>query len=80
MKLKGAIANSSIRARLSVLIILNSSLALLLAGVALFGYETYQQRQAATRELSANAGILAGSATAADPAHDATRRRPTVDR
>ena len=65
MKLKGAIANSSIRARLSVLIILNSSLALLLAGVALFGYETYQQRQAATRELSANAGILAESATAA---------------
>jgi diguanylate cyclase (GGDEF)-like protein/PAS domain S-box-containing protein len=65
MKLPFAIRNSSIRVRLSVLIILNSSMALLLAGIALFCYETYQQRQAATRELSANAGILAESVTAA---------------
>jgi diguanylate cyclase (GGDEF)-like protein/PAS domain S-box-containing protein len=65
MKLPLGIRNSSIRVRLSALIIVNSSLALLLAGIALFGYETYQQRQAATRELSANAGILAETVTAA---------------
>jgi diguanylate cyclase (GGDEF)-like protein/PAS domain S-box-containing protein len=64
MKL-AAIQNSSIRVRLSILIILNSGLALLLASIALFGYESYLQRQAATRELSASAGILAENVTAA---------------
>jgi diguanylate cyclase (GGDEF)-like protein/PAS domain S-box-containing protein len=65
MIMSAALANSSIRARLSILIVLNSSLALLLAGIALFGYETYQQREAATRELSSQAGILAETSTAA---------------
>jgi hypothetical protein len=65
MHLPRGLANSSIRVRLSVLVVLNSSLALLLAGVTLFAYETYEQRQAAVRELSAQARILAEGSTAA---------------
>jgi diguanylate cyclase (GGDEF)-like protein/PAS domain S-box-containing protein len=51
--------------RLSLLIVLNSSLALMLAGFALFGYESFLQRGAASRQLSAQAGIIAESSTAA---------------
>ena len=65
MKLSAAFTNRSIGARLSLLIVLNSSLALMSAGIALFGYESVLQRGAASRELSAQAGIIAESSTAA---------------
>jgi len=65
MTLSGAFTNRSIGARLSLLIVLNSSLALMSAGIALFGYESVLQRGAASRELSAQAGIIAESSTAA---------------
>jgi diguanylate cyclase (GGDEF)-like protein/PAS domain S-box-containing protein len=65
MKPAAAFTNRSIGVRLSLLIVLNSSLALMSAGFALFGYESYLQRDAASRELSAQAGIIAESSTAA---------------
>jgi diguanylate cyclase (GGDEF)-like protein/PAS domain S-box-containing protein len=65
MTLAAAFTNRSIGVRLSLLIVLNSSLALMSAGIALFGYETFLQRGAASRELSAQAGIIADSSTAA---------------
>jgi len=65
MTLSAVFKARSIGARLSLLIVLNSSLALLSAGIALFGYESFLQRGAASRELSAQAGILAESSTAA---------------
>jgi diguanylate cyclase (GGDEF)-like protein/PAS domain S-box-containing protein len=65
MNLSAAFKARSIGARLSLLIVLNSSLALLSAGIALFGYESFLQRGAASRELSAQAGIIAESSTAA---------------
>ena len=65
MTLSGAFTNRSIGARLSLLIVLNGSLALMSAGIALFGYESVLQRGAASRELSAQAGIIAESSTAA---------------
>ena len=58
-------ANQSIRLRISTLLVLNSGMALLLASIALFAYENHQQRSAAARELSSQAGILAESSTAA---------------
>src|SRR5580704_2028917 len=58
-------ANPSIRVRLSLLIALNSSIALVLAGMGFFGYESYQQRNDETRELSSEAGIIADNSTAA---------------
>ncbi len=60
-----AFTNRSIGVRLSLLIALNSSVALLSAGFALFGYESFLQRGAVSRELSAKAGIIAESSTAA---------------
>ena len=65
MTLAAAFANRSIGTRLSLLIVLNSSLALMSAGFALFGYESFLQRGAASRQLSAQAGIIAESSTAA---------------
>ncbi len=65
MTLSSAFKNRSIGVRLSLLIVLNSSLALMSAGIALFGYESFLQRGAASRELSAQAGIIAESSTAA---------------
>src|SRR5579863_5553856 len=65
MTLSAAFTSRSIGARLSLLIVLNSSLALMSAGIALFGYESFLQRAAASRELSAQAGIIAESSTAA---------------
>jgi diguanylate cyclase (GGDEF)-like protein/PAS domain S-box-containing protein len=65
MNLSAAFTNRTIGFRLSLLIVLNSSLALMSAGIALFGYESFQQRGAASRELSAQAGIIAESSTAA---------------
>ncbi len=65
MKLPAAFTNNSIGVRISLLIALNSTVALALAGIALFGYESLVQRRAASRELSAQAGIIAESSTAA---------------
>ncbi|MGD1070959.1 MAG: EAL domain-containing protein [Bryobacteraceae bacterium] len=65
MTLAAAFANRSIGTRLSLLIVLNSSLALMSAGFALFGYESFLQRSAASRQLSAQAGIIGESSTAA---------------
>ncbi|HEY3823330.1 MAG TPA: EAL domain-containing protein [Bryobacteraceae bacterium] len=65
MTLAAAFSNRSIGTRLSLLIVLNSSLALMSAGMALFGYESFLQRGAASRELSAQAGIIGESSTAA---------------
>ncbi len=59
------IRNSSIRVKLSVLTVLNCGFALLLAGICLFAYESYQQRKAAAHELTSQADILAESSTAA---------------
>lgn len=44
---------------------MNSGLTLLLAGIALFSYERYEQRHSAARELAAQASIIAESSTAA---------------
>ncbi len=55
----------SIRAKLTLVLVLNSSLALLLAGIALFTYERYQQRQSATEQMVAQASIIAESSIAA---------------
>ena len=55
---------ASIRAKLWLLIALNSSLALLLAGGGLLIYQRYVQRQQAARELISRAGIVAESSTA----------------
>jgi diguanylate cyclase (GGDEF)-like protein/PAS domain S-box-containing protein len=57
--------NSSIRVKLLLLMALNSSFALLLAGVSFLGYEALQYRHAATRELTTLADIVGGSSTAA---------------
>ena len=65
MTLAKAFTNRSIGVRLSLLIVLNSSLALLSTGLALFGYESFLQRGALSRELSAKAAIIAESSTAA---------------
>ena len=65
MKRLTAVRNISIRAKLRVLVVLNGSLALLLVGAFLFGYEKFERREAATRELSTQAKIVADSSTAA---------------
>jgi diguanylate cyclase (GGDEF)-like protein/PAS domain S-box-containing protein len=65
MKRLTAVRNSSIRSRLTLLVVLNGSLALLLVGTFLFGYEKFENREAATRELSTQARIVAVSSTAA---------------
>lgn len=65
MKLSAAFANTSIRIRLALLVVLNSTLALICAGIALYGYESVLQRGAASSELSSQAGIIAESSTAA---------------
>lgn len=56
---------TSIRVKLLILMALNSSVAMLLAGVSFIGYEVVQFRAAATREMNALAGIVAASTTAA---------------
>ena len=78
MKLATAFSNSSIRFRISLLIVLSSSLALTLAGIAVLGYEGFLQRGAASRELSAQAGIIAESSTAALSFSDKRAARQTL--
>ena len=64
MDLLGAFRNRSIRARLSLLAVVNGSLSLLLAGVFLLGYQKFALHEAAAGELSIQAGIVADSSTA----------------
>jgi PAS domain S-box-containing protein len=68
--MKGALKESSIRVKLSVLTLLNCSIALLLAGICLFTCERYQQRQAAEQELIFQADLLAQSSAAPLSLHD----------
>src|SRR5580698_2628164 len=65
MKRLIALRNISIRAKLTLLVVLNGGLALLLVGAFLFGYEKFEKQEAATRELSTQARIVADSSTAA---------------
>jgi diguanylate cyclase (GGDEF)-like protein/PAS domain S-box-containing protein len=57
--------NRSIRVKLYLLNVVNSGLALLLAGIGLFAYEGLQQRTMAAQQVSTQAGIVAESSTAA---------------
>lgn len=56
---------NSIRKKLFLLVILNGSLAVILIGLLLFGYQKVETREAAKRELSSQAGIVADSSVAA---------------
>ena len=64
MKRLSLVRSNSIRAKLSLLVIRNGSLALLLVGIFLFGYDKFEIRRAAIRELSTQAGILSASSVA----------------
>jgi diguanylate cyclase (GGDEF)-like protein/PAS domain S-box-containing protein len=64
VKSKGSFRNSSVRIKLVVLMALNASLALVLAGASLLMYEGVQYRDAATRELNTLADIVSASTTA----------------
>ena len=57
--------DSSIRTKLTLLVMINGSLALLLVGVFLLGYEKFDKEESATRELTTQARIVADSSTAA---------------
>jgi diguanylate cyclase (GGDEF)-like protein/PAS domain S-box-containing protein len=57
--------DSSIRVKLSLIVVLDASLAVLLVGGFLLGYERHELRDAAARELSIQAGIVADNSTAA---------------
>jgi diguanylate cyclase (GGDEF)-like protein/PAS domain S-box-containing protein len=63
--MKKSLRNSSIRVKLLLLMALNSSFALLLAGISFLGYQAFQYRNTATRELITLADIVAASNTAA---------------
>ncbi len=65
MKPGSKFRNSSIRVKLLLLMALNSSLALLLAGVSFLGYQAFQYRYAAARELTTLADIVSASSTGA---------------
>jgi len=68
----------SIRTKLSLLIVGTTSVALILAGGALLGYESRQYRTAATREMSALAEIVAAGSTAALSFGDKQAARETL--
>jgi len=63
--LASAMKNSSIRTKLALLIMVTTSVALVLAGAGLLGYESVEYRGAATREMSALGEIVAAGSTAA---------------
>jgi len=65
MRVKRLLRNSSIRVKLLLLMALNSSFALLLAGISFLGYQAFQYRNTATRELITLADIVGASNTAA---------------
>jgi diguanylate cyclase (GGDEF)-like protein/PAS domain S-box-containing protein len=60
-----AVKSASIRTKLTVVIVLTTSAALLMAGAGFLGYESFQSRRVVTREISALAEIVAASNTAA---------------
>jgi diguanylate cyclase (GGDEF)-like protein/PAS domain S-box-containing protein len=74
-----AAKNASIRTKLSVLVILNTSAALVMAGAGFLGYESFQSRRVATREMSALAEIVAAGNTAALSFGDRKASRETLD-
>lgn len=63
--LTGSLKDIPISIRLWLLIVLNSSLALLLTGTGSFVYQRYVQRSGAEQEIRAQAGVLAESTGAA---------------
>jgi len=65
MRVKRSLRNSSIRVKLLLLVALNSSFALLLAGMSFLSYQAFQYRNTATRELTTLADIVGASNTAA---------------
>jgi diguanylate cyclase (GGDEF)-like protein/PAS domain S-box-containing protein len=73
-----SIQNSSIRTKLSLLIVGTTSMALILAGGVLLGYESRQYRAAETREMSALAEIVAAGSTAALSFGDKQAARETL--
>ena len=76
--LANSIKNSSIRTKLSLLIVGTTSMALILAGGVLLGYESRQYRAAETREMSALAEIVAAGSTAALSFGDKQAARETL--
>src|SRR6185369_10702249 len=73
-----AFKNSSIRTKLTVLIVGTTSMALVLAEAGLLGYESWEYRGAATREMSALAEIVAAGSTAALSFGDKQAARETL--
>jgi diguanylate cyclase (GGDEF)-like protein/PAS domain S-box-containing protein len=73
-----AFKNSSIRTKLTLLIVGTTSMALVLAGAGLLGYESREYRGAATREVSALAEIVAAGSTAALSFGDKQAARETL--
>ena len=65
MSAKRSLRNSSIRVKLVLLVALNSSFALLLAGISFSGYQAFQYRNTATLELITLSDIIGASNTAA---------------
>jgi diguanylate cyclase (GGDEF)-like protein/PAS domain S-box-containing protein len=78
IRLTHAFGNSSIQLKLSLLIILSCSLALILAGAGFLTYEAIQYRKTAAREVSAVADIVAASSTAALTFSDERAERETL--
>ena len=74
----GFFSNSSIRIKLLVLMALNSSFALVLAGASILGYEALQYRSTATRELTTIAEIAGTSSSAALSFGDEVAARETL--
>ena len=70
--------NSSIRTKLGLLIVGTTSIALILAGGSLLGYESRQYRAAAMREMSALGEIVAAGSTAALSFGDKSAARETL--
>jgi diguanylate cyclase (GGDEF)-like protein/PAS domain S-box-containing protein len=73
-----AFRNSSIRTKLTILIVGTTSVALILAGAGLLSYESRQYRLAETREMSALAEIVATGSRAAVSFGDKQAARETL--
>jgi diguanylate cyclase (GGDEF)-like protein/PAS domain S-box-containing protein len=74
----GLFRNSSIRMKLLLLMTLNSSFALVLAGASILGYEALQYRSTAARELTTMAEIGGASSSAALSFHDKAAASETL--
>jgi diguanylate cyclase (GGDEF)-like protein/PAS domain S-box-containing protein len=72
------LAFASIRVKLWLLIVLNSSLALVLAAAGMLAYQRYVQRDEAAHKLIAQAGILAEGSMAPLSFDDARAARETL--